>query len=94
MNSAKDEHLPQANGSDTDQGDQIRDGEGHSGAIRWSVHRPKVAITNPCEQMDGLTVHDQNMDANADDHRDMSERGETKCSDTSEGLISAEEEPR
>ena len=33
------------------------------------------------------------MDTNADDHRDMSERGEKKCSDTIEGLISAEEEP-
>ena len=94
MNSAKDEHLPQANGSDTGQSDQTRDGEGHSDSIRWSVHRPKVVITNPCEQMDGLAAHDQNMDANADDHRDMSERGEKKCSDTSEGLTSAEEEPR
>jgi hypothetical protein len=37
-------------------------------------------------------VHDQNMDTNANDSRDMSERGEKKCSDTNGVLILAEEE--
>ncbi len=36
--------------------------------------------------------HDQNMVTNADDSRGMSERDEKKCSGTSNGLISAEEE--
>ncbi len=74
MDPAKDEHLPQTNGSDTGQwDDQYRDSKGQDGASQRSVR-------------------DQNMDTNADDSRDMSEWGEKKCSDTSGGLILAEEE--
>ena len=73
MNPAKDEHLPQTNGSDIDQEDQDRDGKRQRGAIHWRGH-------------------DQNMNTNADDPRGMSERDEKKCSDTSEGLILAEEQ--
>jgi hypothetical protein len=73
MNLAKDENLPQTNGSDIRQDDQDRDGKGQSGSIQWSGH-------------------DQNMNTNKDDSRGMSERDEKKCSDTRDGLTSAEEE--
>ena len=36
MNLAKDEHLPQAKGSDIGRDDQNRDGKGQSDAIQWS----------------------------------------------------------